>query len=281
MSRINGSRSRRAAGLVDEILPRLEAACAAEPLRECRWALSMRALTEAGRPAEALTRTAGFVRRYARSWVSARLLRCRTCTRPFYRQEPALGVDGTTTSRPPPRRQRAGPLLIGELDQRWTPPQAQRLLEAAASASASPSTDGGELLESVSVDAHGRRVQLVAVWVGTDRHELAELRDAGLGRPASRFQRLTDQIASHIESNDVGAVARAANNATIPRRFGPRTGTFAPSISSSSGPRTLTTGTSISPRPAPTVVTTVPLPRHSARDTRPSRCPSKPSGPPR
>ena len=46
--------AQRAAGFGDDIIPRLEAACAAEPLRESRWEQLILALADAGRPAEAL-----------------------------------------------------------------------------------------------------------------------------------------------------------------------------------------------------------------------------------
>jgi predicted ATPase/DNA-binding SARP family transcriptional activator len=46
--------AQRAAGFGEEIIPRLEAACAAEPLRESRWEQLILALADAGRPAEAL-----------------------------------------------------------------------------------------------------------------------------------------------------------------------------------------------------------------------------------
>jgi predicted ATPase/DNA-binding SARP family transcriptional activator/class 3 adenylate cyclase len=46
--------AQRASGFGDEIVSRLEAACAAEPLRESRWEQLILALTDAGRPAEAL-----------------------------------------------------------------------------------------------------------------------------------------------------------------------------------------------------------------------------------
>ena len=46
--------TQRASGFGEEIIPQLEAVCAAEPLRESRWEQLILALTDAGRPAEAL-----------------------------------------------------------------------------------------------------------------------------------------------------------------------------------------------------------------------------------
>ena len=61
--------AQRAAGLGEDILPRLEAACAAEPLRESRWEQLILALVDAGRPAEAL-RAYGRVRTFfGKRWV--------------------------------------------------------------------------------------------------------------------------------------------------------------------------------------------------------------------
>ena len=94
--------AQRASGFGEEIIPRLEAACAAEPLRESRWEQLILALTDAGRPAEAL-RAYGRIRDTLRDeWGSARHRRCRTCNWRFCRQEPVPGAGRTTASRPRP-----------------------------------------------------------------------------------------------------------------------------------------------------------------------------------
>ena len=90
--------TQRAAGFGEDIIPRLEAACAAEPLRESRWEQLILALAEAGRPARPCGPTAGSARPPATRWG-----------------EPIAGAAEPRTGAPAPGRR------TGHIQHRATP----------------------------------------------------------------------------------------------------------------------------------------------------------------
>ena len=107
--------TQRAAGFGEDIVPRLAAACAAEPLRESRWEQLILALADAGRPAEAL-RAYSQIRNTLRDEMGLTLSQpLQDLQLALLRQEPvrSSGVDPhcyeaqTFSSQPPPLRREA------------------------------------------------------------------------------------------------------------------------------------------------------------------------------